>query len=143
MHGDGYRYGMRSGRNLPFVFERLIEYLRQARISRQQASQGASEHFIGVPDDLEKALLANPVFKDKVATHDLLTYTLKDSGKYLAMIPREQVQRGNERVAEECVLPALAAKEVVTAFSTSSSSTLSSTPSKKCRLSRSKSRRCS
>ena len=116
MHGDGYRYGMRSGRNLPFVFERLIEYLRQARISRQQASQGASEHFIGVPDDLEKALLANPVFKDKVATHDLLIYSLQDSGKYLAMIPREQVQRGSERVAEECLLPALAAKEIVTAF---------------------------
>ena len=46
MHGDGYRYGMLSGRNLPFVFERLIEYLRQARISRQQISEGASEHFI-------------------------------------------------------------------------------------------------
>ena len=52
MHGDGYRYGMRSGRNLPFVFDRLIECVRQARIARQQVSQGASEHLIGVPDDL-------------------------------------------------------------------------------------------
>ena len=85
MHGDGYRYGMRGDRDLPFVFDRLIKCLRQRRIARQQASQGASEHLIGVPDDLGKALLANPVFRDKIATHDLLTYTLKESRKYIAM----------------------------------------------------------
>ena len=31
MHGDGYRYGVRSDRNLPFVFDGLIECLVQVR----------------------------------------------------------------------------------------------------------------
>ena len=31
MHGDGYRYGMQSDRNLPYVFDRLIECLVQGR----------------------------------------------------------------------------------------------------------------
>ena len=44
MHGDGHRYGVRSDRNLLFVFDELIECLRLRRMTRQQASQGASGH---------------------------------------------------------------------------------------------------
>jgi len=116
MHSDGYRYGIQSDRKLPYVFDRLIDCLTQGRIARQQASQGASDHLIGVPDDLEKALLANPVFRDKIATHDLLSYALKEAPKYLAMITTEQLQRGTERSALECLMPAAAAKVIATAF---------------------------
>ena len=85
-HGDGYRYGMRGDRDLPFVFDRLSECLRQIRIARHQASQGAAEHLIGVPEDLDKAFLANHSFRDNFATHGLLRYALKEPGKYLRMI---------------------------------------------------------
>ena len=116
LHGDGYRYGMERDRSLPVVFDRLIECLRLKRMARVQASQGASEHLICVPDDLVAAFLTNPVFKDKIATHDLLTYALKEPGKYLAMITAEQLQHGSERIALECLMPAAAAEVVATAF---------------------------
>ena len=116
MHGDGCRYGFQSDRNLPYVFERLIECLTQGRLARQQASRGASEHLIGVPDDLAKALMANPVFRDKIATHDLLTYAVKEPFKYLAMITTEQLQHGDDRLALESLMPAAAAKVIATAF---------------------------
>ena len=61
-----------------------------------------------------KHVLTNPVFKDKVATHDLLTYALKEPGKYLAMITAEQLQHGSERIALECLMPAAAAVVVAT-----------------------------
>ena len=116
MHGDGCRYGFQSDRNLPYVFERLIECLTQGRLARQQASRGASEHLIGVPDDLAKALMANPVFRGKIATHDLLTYAVKAPFKYLAMITTEQLQHGDDRLALESLMPAAAAKVIATAF---------------------------
>ena len=71
-------------------------------------------HLTGVPDDLEKALLANPVFRDKIATHDLLTYALKESGKYLAMITAEQLQHG-DIMAHTSLMPLAAAESVASA----------------------------
>ena len=94
MHGDGYRYGMKRDRSLAIVFDRFIECLRLKRMARVQASQGASEHLICVSDDLVTVFLANPVFEGEIATHDLLTYALKEPGKYLAMLRAEQLQHG-------------------------------------------------
>ena len=81
MHREGYRYGIQSNRHLPYVFDKLLESLTQRRLARQQAPQGASEHLVGGPDDLENGLVADPVFRDKIATHDLLTYALIEAPK--------------------------------------------------------------
>ena len=70
---------------------------------------------IGVPDDLAKALIANPVFRHKIATHDLLSYALKESGKYLAMITTEQLQHGDV-MAPDSLMPAAAAEVTATTF---------------------------
>ena len=78
--------------------------------------QGASEHLIGVPDDLESALVANPVFSGKIATHDLLTYALKEAPKYLAMITTEQLQRGDERLPTASLMLPEAAKVIANVF---------------------------
>ena len=94
LHEDGYRYGMESERSLPVVFDRLIECLEQKRRARMQAPKGASEHLISTSDDLKTALLNNPVFTDKIATHDLLSYSLKESVKYLAVITTEKCATG-------------------------------------------------
>ena len=94
MHGDSYRYSMGRDRSLPVVFDRFIECLRLKRMARVQASQGASEHLICVSDDLVTVFLANPVFEGEVATHDLLTYALKEPGKYMAMVTAERLQHG-------------------------------------------------
>ena len=97
MHGDGYRYGIQSDRHLPYVFDKLLESLTQSRLAWQQARRGASEQLIRVPDDLERALVDNPIFRDKMATHALSTYALKEAPTYLAMIATKQLQRGDER----------------------------------------------
>ena len=82
MHCDGYRYGIQSDRHLSYVFDKLLESLTQSRLAQQQAPRDASEHLISVPDDLESALVANPVFRNKtIATHDLLTYASKAGPK--------------------------------------------------------------
>ena len=114
LHGDGYRYGMERDRSLPMVFDRLIECVEQKRRARMEAPEGASEQLISTSDDLKTALLNNPVFTDKIATHDLLSYSLKESVKYLAMITTEKVQEGSERMAFESLLPDEAAEEVTT-----------------------------
>ena len=116
MHGDGCRYGINSDRHLPYVFDKLLESLTQSRLARQQVPRGASEHLIGVPDDLESALVANPVFKDKIATHDLLSYALKEAPKYLATITSEQLRRGDERLSVASLMPPEAAKVITNAF---------------------------
>ena len=116
MHGDGYRYGIQSDRHLPYVFDKLLESLKQSRLARQQAPRGASEHLICVPDDLERALANNPVFRDKIATHDLLTYALKEAPKYLAMIATQQLQRGSECLSSASLMPPEAAKVIAHAF---------------------------
>ena len=59
-HGDGYRYGTESDRHLPLVFEKVVEIITNRRECRQESTQGAPEHMVGVPDDLVRALTANP-----------------------------------------------------------------------------------
>ena len=105
MHGDGCRYGIKSDKHLPYVFDKLLESLTQSRLAHQRAPRGAPEHLIGVPDDLSRALEANPVFRDKIATHDLLSYALKAAPKYLAMVTTEQLQRGDERLSTASLMP--------------------------------------
>ena len=115
LHGDGHRYGVESERRLPYVFEQVIGILRQRRVARQEASPGAAEHSLVVPEDLVNALVANPVFKHKIATHDLLTYALKESGKYLSQITTEQLQHG-DMMAPDSLMPAAAAEVIATTF---------------------------
>ena len=115
MHGDGYLYGTQSDRHLPYVFEKVIDTLTQGRIARQEASRGVAEHLIGVPDYLAKALIANPVFRHNTSTYDLLSYALKESGKYLAMITTEQLQHGDV-MAPDSLMPAAAAEVIATTF---------------------------
>ena len=116
MHGDGCRYGIKSDHHLPSVFDKLLESLTQSRLARQQALRGASEHMIGVPDDLERALVANPAFRDKIATHGFLMYALKDAPAYVAMITTEQLQRGDQHVSTASLMPPEAAKVIANAL---------------------------
>ena len=94
LYRDGYRYGTESDRHLPFVFEEAVEIVTNGRECRQESAEGASKHLLVVSDDLANALTANPIFRHKVATHDLLTYTMKEPRKYLAMISTDQLQHG-------------------------------------------------
>ena len=68
---------------------------------------------IGIPDDLENALVANPVFVGKIATQDLLTYDSKEAPKCFAMITTEHLQRGDERLSTTSLMAAEAAKVIV------------------------------
>jgi hypothetical protein len=109
IHGDGYRCGTQGDPSLPYVFEKLIDCLTQGRLARQEeASRSVSEHLTGVADDLTRALIANPVFRHTVATHDLLSYAMKEPGKYLAVITTEQLHHG-DTVAPDSLTPAAAA----------------------------------
>ena len=115
LHGDGYRYGTESERHLPFVFEKVVQIVTNRRESRQESAQGASEHLLVVSDDLARALTANPIFRHKVATHDLLTYALKEPAKYLAMITTDQLQQG-DIMAQGTLMPAAAAEVIASNF---------------------------
>ena len=68
-----------------------------------------------VSDDLARALKANPIFRHKVATHDLLTYAMKEPAKYLAMITTDQLQQG-DIMAPGSLLPAEAADVIALTF---------------------------
>ena len=71
---------------------------------------------ISIPDDLESVLVANPIFRNKMATHDLLNYALKARPKHLAAITTEQLQRGDERLSQTSLMPPDAAKVITAAF---------------------------
>ena len=115
VHGDGFRYGAQSERHLPCAFEQVIGILRQRRVALQEAEPGASEHSLVVSDDLVKALVANTVFRHKIATHDLLTYAMKESSKYLSQVTTEQLQQG-DMMAPDSLMPAAAAEIIATTF---------------------------
>ena len=82
---------------------------------RQDVAPGASEHSLIVSDDLTNALVANTVFRHKIATHDLLTYALREPAKYLSQITTEQLQHGDV-MAPDSLLPAAAAEAIASAF---------------------------
>ena len=113
LHGDGYRYGTESDRHLPLVFEKVVEIITNRRACRQESTQGASEHVIVVADDLAQALTANAIFRHKVATHDLLSYSMKDPARYLAMITSEQLEHGGI-MAQGSLMPTAAAEVIAT-----------------------------
>jgi hypothetical protein len=116
MHCDECRYGIQSDRHLPYVLDKLLGSVTQSRLAQQQALRDASEHLISVPDDLESALVANPIFRNEIATHDLLTYALKARPKYLAAITTEKLQRGDECLSQASLMPPDAAKVITAAF---------------------------
>ena len=115
LHSDGYRYGTESDRHLPFVFEKAVEILTNRRECRQESAEGASKHLLVVSDDLAEALTASPIFRHKIATHDLLTYTMKEPAKYLAMTTTDQLQHG-EVMAQGSLMPAEAAEAIASTF---------------------------
>ena len=43
LHSDGYRYGVESDKNLPYVFEKVVDILTAKRLARREPSQGATE----------------------------------------------------------------------------------------------------
>ena len=115
LYRDGYRYGTESDRHLPFVSAKAVEIVANSRECPQESAEGASKHLLVVADDLAEALAANPIFRHKVATHDLLTYAMKDRAKYLAMITTDQLQQG-EVMAQGSLMPAEAAEAIASTF---------------------------
>ena len=79
LYSDGYRYGCHSDKHLPRVFAQVVDVLLT---KRQERSQGAPEHLIGVCSDLSRAFMTNSVFRHKIATHDLLSYAMQHSSEH-------------------------------------------------------------
>ena len=115
LHSDGYRYGTQSDRDLPYVFQKVVDLLTTRRLARRETSQGAPEHLINESDDLARALMTNPVFRHKVGTHDILSYAMKDSTSYLKTITVEQLQHG-DTMAQDSLMPAAAADAIARTF---------------------------
>ncbi len=115
LYHDGYRYGNQSECAMPYVFGKIMDLIAQRR-SAQGSETRSEQTFIGTPDDLANALMAHPLFCDKFATHDLLTYALKQPGKYMAEITSQQLQQGTERRALKSLLPASAATTIANVF---------------------------
>ena len=74
LHGAGYRHGMGHDQELSFRCDLTMAAVIERREARQAAPGSAPEHSLSVPTDLAQALMANPVFKHKVATHAMLVY---------------------------------------------------------------------
>ena len=115
VHSDGYRYGVQSDQNLPYVFEKVVDILTTKRLVQRESSQGAPEHLIEVNSDLARALMTNPVFRHKIATHDLLSYAMTDALQYFKTITTEQLQHG-DMMAPGSVLPEAAADLIAKTF---------------------------
>ena len=115
LHSDGYRYGVQSDKNLPSVFEKVVGILSTKRLARRDHPHGAPEHLIGVCSDLASAFMTNPVFKHKIATHDVLTYAMKEPIEHLKTITTEQVQHG-DMMATSSLMPAAAADAFAKTF---------------------------
>ena len=115
LHSDGHRYGAHSDRDLPYVFEKVVNILTTRRLARRETSQGAPEHLIEESGDLARALMTNPVFRHKIATHDILSYAMKDSTGYLKTVTTEQLQHG-DMMAKDSLIPSAAADAIATTF---------------------------
>ena len=115
VHSDGCRYGVQSDQNLPYVFEKVVDILTTKRLVQQESSQGAPERLIEVSSDLARALMTNPVFRHKIATHDLLSYAMTDALQYFKTITTEQLQHG-DMMAPSSLLPEAAADLIAKTF---------------------------
>ena len=60
--------------------------------------------------------MANPVIHDKFATHDLLSYALKEPREHLSAITTDLLQQGNERLAQDSLLSTAAAEIIAAEF---------------------------
>ena len=65
--------------------------------------------------DLARALIANSVFKHKIATHDLLSFAMKNASDHLKAITTEQLQHG-DMMSSESLLPAGTADLIAETF---------------------------
>ena len=92
LYSDGYRYGSRSDKHLPHVFEHVVDAVVS---KRQERSQGAPEHLIGECSDLARAFMANSAFRHKIATHDLLSYAMRNSTEHLRTITTAQLRHSD------------------------------------------------
>ena len=115
LHSDGYRYGVQSERHLPYVFDKVVDLLIAKRSARGATSLGATEHLIVVPDDLTRALMTNPVFTHKVATHDVLSYAMKNPAEHLRTISSAELKRG-DAIAQCVLMPSAAAALIAKDF---------------------------
>ena len=113
LHSTGYRYATRDARavrDLPLEWDGLIECIKEKRRA------APATNVIGTPEDLESALMRNPIFWDKVATHDIISFAMKEPTKVLAEVETQSLVQGEERLALESLLPATAAKEIAAMF---------------------------
>ena len=115
LYGEGFRYGSASDRELPYRFDLVVAAITQRRAAWQAAPGGAAEHSLIIPADLAQALVANPVFRHKVAAHDLSKYALSAEEGRLREITNEQLQHGGI-MATTSILPLAAAESVASAF---------------------------
>ena len=89
LYSHGYRYGCRSDKHLPHVFEEVVDVVVS---KRQERPQGAPEPLIRVCSDLTHAFMTNSVFRHYIATHDLVSYAMQHSIEYLQSITSEQLR---------------------------------------------------
>ena len=115
LHGDGYRYGTNRERELPYVFDLVMNTITRRREAREAAPGGAAEHSLVVPNDLAQALIANPVFRHKLGAHDLLVYALSPDDARLWEVTDEQLRHGGIMAACS-LLPSAAAQTIAVAF---------------------------
>ena len=92
----------------PPISDKVVDLLIAKRSARGATSLGATEHLIVVADDLTRALMTNPVFTHKVATHDVLSYAMKNPAEHLRMISSAELKRG-DAIAQCVLMPSAAA----------------------------------
>ena len=115
LHADGYRYGTDASKELPYVFDLVAAASVQRRQAREADPGGAAEHSFVVAEDLAQALIANPVFRYKIGTFEILKYALRPEEARLAEVPDELLLRG-EMTASGSLMPLAAAETIATGF---------------------------
>ena len=115
LHADGYRYGIESNKHLPYVFEKMVDILTRRRVAWREQREGVAKHALAVPEDLARALSANPVSRNNIAIHDLLSYALKTPASHLGEIASEQLQHGGT-LASSSLMPTTSADVIAIAF---------------------------
>ena len=86
LYSDGYRYSSYGDKQLPFVFDQVVDVVL---IRRRERAESTPEHAITMCSDLADALMTNLLFRHKVATHDLLNYAMQHPVEHLRSITTE------------------------------------------------------
>ena len=113
LHSEGYRYGVESEHMLPYVFEQVFDLLMTSRLARP--APASLEEMICVPDDLARARMENPVFRHKIAAHDLVSYAVKNPAQHLAFIANDDIYQGG-LMASKSLLPTQTADAIAVDF---------------------------